>query len=107
MTEIFIFYTKSIRKKQTWGDGEGITPGRLTMSKCSSDSISENIDHFLDALAITHNSYVRDIICLLITLHLNSLYNNIDNKYAFKALNKSFNKNPEKTTLTNESLNCF
>ena len=111
VTENFIFYPKSTRKKNTQGGGGRIPPGRPIVSDCSSYTyiISEYIDHFLCPLAITHDSFVRDTPnfleklssinpapdSLLITLDVDSLYTNIDNQDGFKAVKESFNKNPD------------
>ena len=98
LTENFIFYPKSTRKKTHGGMGDG----RPIVSDCSSDTyrISEYIDHFLGPLAITHDSYVRDTPnfleklssinpapdSLLITLDVDRLYTNIDNQDGFEAV---------------------
>ena len=101
VTEIFIIYPKSTRKKNTWGDGGLIPPGRPKVSDCKSDTyrISKCIDNFLALLA--HDSYVRGTPnfssinpspdSILITLDVDSLYTNIDNQDGFEALKESFN----------------
>ena len=110
VTENVIFNQKSTKKKNTWGDGGRIPPGRPIVSVCSSETyrISEYIDHFLGQLSITIDSYVRDTPnllekssstnpsrdSLLITLDVDSLYTNIDNQDGFEAVKDSFNKKP-------------
>ena len=98
---------KSIDK---WTVPGKIPPGRPIVSDCESESyhVSEYIDSFLAPLATKHKSYVRDTShfleilretkvptkSILITLDVDSLYTNIDNKTDLKAVDQILRDNP-------------
>ena len=108
----FYLLPKVNKPKDKWSQEGTIPPGRPIVSDCDSDTyrISEYIDHFLAPLAKTHPSYVKDTPdlltklakqkdippgSLLITLDVDSLYTNIDNKNGLTAVRKQFQNNPD------------
>ncbi len=88
-----------------------IPPGRPIVSDCDSDTyrISEYIDYFLYPLAIKHPSYIKDTPdfldklanikpdpnSLLITLDVDSLYTNIDNRMGLESVRQAFLNNQD------------
>ena len=96
---------------ETWKCSGNMPPGRPIISDCESESyaVSEYIDHFLQILAIKHNSYVKDTPdfltklkqvkikpdTLLVTLDVESMYTNIDNEGGLSAVKKAFISNPD------------
>ena len=105
----FYFLPKIHKDKSKWTEGK-ILPGRPIVSDCNSDTyaISEYIDHFLAPIAKCHDSYLKDTQdfleklnkttpsekSLLVTLDVDSLYTNIDNKDGMEAIKKAFENNP-------------
>ena len=94
-----------------WSVPFKIPPGRPIISDCSSESyaVSEYIDHFLAPLSIRHPAYLKDTNdfihkirkvkiptdSLLISLDVDSMYTNIDNKAGLKAVKESFDLYPD------------
>ena len=86
-------------------------PGRPIISDCSSESykVSEYIDHFLQPLASSHDSYLKDTSdflnklkqvkisenSLIVTMDVESMYTNIDHESGLAAVKKAFEKNPD------------
>ena len=105
----FYLLPKIHKDKSKWTEGK-IPPGRPIVSDCNSDTyaISEYIDHFLAPIAKCHDSYLKDTQdfleklnkttpsekSLLVTLDVDSLYTNIDNKDGMEAVKKAFENNP-------------
>jgi len=99
-----LFYTlPKIHKPVSKWYNSIIPPGRPVVSDCSSDTynLSILIDHFLQPISNKHPSYVKDTPdfisklrkvniknpkCYLITLDVESLYTNIDNKDGVEAV---------------------
>ncbi len=94
-----------------WPVAEKMPPGRPIVSDCASDTyrVAEYIDHFLAPLATKHTSYVKDTPdflskiskfkpsknSLLITLDVDALYTNINNKDGLKTVKSAFENNPD------------
>lgn len=94
-----------------WSKPFKIPPGRPIISDCSSESyaVSEYIDHFLAPLSMRHPAYLKDTNdfiqkirelripqnSLLISLDVDSMYTNIDNKAGLKAVKESFDLYPD------------
>ena len=106
----FYLLPKIHKDVEKWTVPGKIPPGRPIVSDCDSESyhISEYIDSALAPLATKHPAYVRDtqhfldIISetkvpensFLVTLDVESLYTNIDNKAGLSAVQKAFKNNP-------------
>lgn len=89
-----------------WTVKDKIPPGRPIVSDCSSDTyrVAEYIDHFLAPQATKHASFVKDTPdflkkisqirpnpnSFLVTIDVDSLYTNIDNKDGLEAVRKIF-----------------
>lgn len=107
----FYMLPKIHKERNKWSDDYKTPPCRPIVSDCESDTyhISEYIDHFLYPLATQHPSYIRDTPdfleklsqieippnCLLITLDVDSLYTNIDNKAGLESVRQTFQNNPD------------
>ena len=107
----FYLLPKIHKHKNVWTNNQKMPPGRPIVSDCSSDTykVSEYIDHFLAPLAKKHPSYIKDTShfldklaqlkippnSLLITLDVESLYTNIDNKEGLKAVKRAFENHPD------------
>ena len=105
----FYLLPKIHKNRSTW-TLPNMPPGRPIVSDCSSDSyrISEYIDHFIRPIATKHPSYIKDTPhfiqkiknitippnALLITLDVESLYTNIDNRAGIAAIRTLFDKYP-------------
>ena len=86
-------------------------PGRPIISDCSSETykVSEYIDSFLQPLASSHDSYIKDTYhfinilkqlkvnenSLIVTLDVESMYTNIDHESGLKAVKQAFKDNPD------------
>ena len=86
-------------------------PGRPIISDCSSESykVSEYIDHFLQPLASSHDSYLKDTSdflnklkqikinenSLIVTMDVESMYTNIDHESGLAAVKKAFESHPD------------
>ena len=108
---LFYMLPKIHKDRNKWSDGLMTPPCRPIVSDCESDTyhISEYIDHFLYPLATKHPSYIKDTPdfleklaqiktdpnCLLITLDVDSLYTNIDNRAGIEAVRQAFLDNPD------------
>jgi hypothetical protein len=107
----FYMLPKIHKDPDKWTVPGKIPPGRPIVSDCSSESykISEYIDHHLAPLAINHPSYVKDTEdfisklsdlkipkdSMLITLDVDSLYTNINNKDGIQSVADMLSKNPD------------
>ena len=107
----FYLLPKIHKEKSKWTGNGRIPPGRPIVSDCDSDTykIAEYIDHFLAPLAKSHDSYIKDTPdflhklskvktdpnSLLISLDIESLYTNIDNKDGIQAVKDLFRSNPD------------
>lgn len=94
-----------------WSKPFEIPPGRPIISDVESESyrISEYIDNFLAPLSIKHPAYLKDTYdfiekisklnippnSLLISLDVDSMYTNIDNKDGLKSVAQTFKDNPD------------
>ena len=99
------------KDKSNWSNNKKTPPGRPIISDCSSDTyrIAEYIDYHLAPLATSHSSYIRDTPdfieklskikpnknSFLITIDVDSLYTNIDNKDGINAIKQLFSCNPD------------
>ena len=107
-----LYLLPKIHKDQiNWHNNMTTPPGRPIVSDCSSDTyrIAEYIDYYLAPLATSHPSYIRDTPdfidklskvntardSFLITIDVDSLYTNIDNKDGISAINQQFILNPD------------
>jgi hypothetical protein len=106
---LFYLLPKIHKEKDKWLEPK-IPPGRPIVSDCNSDTyrLSEYIDHFLCPLASLHPSYIRDTPdflakirnlkldkqSLLITIDVESLYTNINNKEGLKSVKEVFLNHP-------------
>ena len=104
------FLPKIHKPKSKWTHNGKIPPGRPIVSDCGSESyeVSKYIDHFLKPLANKHPSYIKntpDFLTqlgkvtikpdsLLITLDVESMFTNIDNKTGKIAVKEAFEKSP-------------
>ena len=118
----FYLLPKIHKEKDKWKNGK-IPPGRPIVSDCGSDTyhLSEFIDSYLQPLATKHASFLRDtpdfldklsnLTCspnsLLITLDVDSLYTNIDNKDGLETINNIFNQNPNEKRPSKEILDLL
>lgn len=102
------FYTlpKIHKPMDSWTVPSKIPPGRPIVSNCSSETegVSEFIDHFLKLKSTLHPSYLKDTQdllqkirqmpvpgdALLITLDVESMYTNINNKDGIEAFKEAF-----------------
>ena len=114
----FYMLPKIHKDRPTWSGSPQIPPGRPIVSDCESDTyrISEYVDHFLYPIASKHPSYIKDTPdfleklssvtpdpqSLLITLDVESLYTNIDNKAGLQAVRQAFLNNPDMDRPTSE-----
>ena len=105
------FLPKIHKPVEKWSDNGRIPPGRPIVSDCSSESyeVSKYIDHFLQPLAVSHDSFLKntdDFLyklrqvrvkpdSLLVTLDVESMFTNIDNRTGIKAVREAFRKNPD------------
>ncbi|PJE77741.1 hypothetical protein CI610_03331 [invertebrate metagenome] len=94
-----------------WSDPYKIPPGRPIISDVESESyrIAEYIDHFLAPLSMKHPAYLKDTNdfinkiknltipkdSLLVSLDVDSMYTNIDNRDGLRAVGKIFQNNPD------------
>ena len=99
------------KEPEKWTVPGEMPPGRPIISDCSSESyaISEYIDHYLAPLATKHPAYLKDTQhfldelsklkvpedALLVTIDVDSLYTNIDNKDGLEAVKQAFLDNPD------------
>ena len=107
----FYLLPKIHKDRSSWTNNRKMPPGRPIVSDCNSDTyrLSEYIDHFLAPLATEHPSYIKDTNhflnrlaqtkippnSFLITLDVDSLYTNIDNKEGLKAVREAFRNSPD------------
>ena len=100
------FLPKIHKPMDKWPVPNKMPPGRPIVSDCESESyrVSEYIDSFLNPLATKHPSYLKDTQdflnkirdikiprnSYLITLDVDSLYTNIDNKAGMEAVREAF-----------------
>ena len=98
----FYLLPKIHKPLEKWTVPNKIPPGRPIVSDCNSESykVSELIDYYLKPLATEHPSYLKDTQdfinkirhltlpedCLLVTMDVESLYTNIDNKAGLTAV---------------------
>lgn len=118
----FYLLPKIHKEKSKWRN-DRVPPGRPIVSDCGSDTyhLSEYIDSFLLPLATKHSSYVRDTPdfldkiasikapanSFLITLDVDSLYTNIDNKDGLKTIQQIFENNPDEQRPTKQILDLL
>lgn len=116
----FYLLPKIHKEKSKWLDNEKIPPGRPIVSDCNSDTyrIAEYIDSFLSPLATSHSSFIKDTSdflhklskirpnkdSLLITIDVDSLYTNIDNRDGLKSVKKIFEINQNERRPDNQLL---
>jgi hypothetical protein len=114
----FYMLPKIHKDPNNWSGNPKVPPGRPIVSDCESETyrISEYIDHFLKPLAVKHSSYINDTPdflnklskvtpnpqSLLITLDVESLYTNIDNRTGLQAVRQAFQNNPDIVRPTRE-----
>ena len=106
----FYMLPKIHKTTDKWTVPGKIPPGRPIISDCSSESykISEYVDHHLAPLATSHPSFVKDTQdfiskiseleipkdAMLVTLDVDSLYTNINNKDGIKAVANKLRETP-------------
>jgi hypothetical protein len=106
-----------------WTVKDKIPPGRPIVSDCSSDTyrVAEYIDHFLAPQATKHASFVKDTPdflkkisqlrpnpnSFLVTIDVDSLYTNIDNKEGLEAVRKIFELYPDRDRPDQELLDLL
>jgi len=106
----FYLIPKIHKDPSKWPVPEKMPPGRPIVSDCGSDTykVAEYIDHFLAPLATKHPSYIKDTPdfldkisklkipkdALLVTIDIDTLYTNINNKDGMEAVKKAFENNP-------------
>ena len=99
------------KERDKWTNDFKNPPGRPIVSVCSSDTyrVAEYIDHHLRSIATNHPAYIKDTQdfldkistikpspnSLLITLDVDSLYTNIDNKAGIQAVRQAFIESPD------------
>jgi hypothetical protein len=105
----FYLLPKIHKDPNTWK--AAIPPGRPIVSDCSSDTyrLAELVDYFLTPLSFKHPAYVQDTYdfiqkigkikinpnALLISMDVEALYTNIDNKEGIQAVANTFLKFPD------------
>jgi hypothetical protein len=105
----FYLLPKIHKDPNTWK--AAIPPGRPIVSDCSSDTyrLAELVDYFLTPLSFKHPAYVQDTYdfiqkigkikinpnALLISMDVEALYTNIDNKDGIQAVANTFLKFPD------------
>ena len=108
----FYLLPKIHKDPSKWSKPHEIPPGRPIVSDCSSETYrsAEFIDYFLNPLAKTHKSYIKDTYdfvqkirnltippdSILFTIDVDSLYTNIDIQEGIQAVKEIFDKNPNK-----------
>ena len=106
------FLPKIHKPVDKWPVPNKMPPGRPIVSDCESESyrVSEYIDHFLSPLATTHPSYLKDTQdfltkikdikippnSFLVSLDVDSLYTNIDNKAGMESVREAFAQSKKK-----------
>ena len=102
---ILYFLPKIHKDLDKWPVPNKMPPGRPIVSDCESESyrVSEYIDSFLSSLATNHPSYIKDTpkieqtkIPFFVTLNVDSLYTNINNKEGLAAVAEAFAKTNHK-----------
>ena len=107
----FYMLPKIHKDPDKWTVKGKIPPSRPIVSDSSSETnrVTEYIDHFLAPIATKHASYVKDTPdflkkisqikpnpnSFLVTLDVDSLYTNIDNKDGLADVRETFNQNPD------------
>ena len=116
-----LYFLPKIHKPLSKWTNDGKTPpGRPIVSDCGSESyeVSKFIDYFLKPLANKHPSYVKNTSdflnqlnmvtikpdSLLITLDVESMFTNIDNKTGLIAIKEAFQNSPSPSRPDNELL---
>jgi hypothetical protein len=105
----FYLLPKIHKDPNTWKTA--VPPGRPIVSDCSSDTykLAELVDYFLTPLSFKHPAYVQDTYdfiqkigkikikpnALLISMDVEALYTNIDNKDGIQAVANAFRKFPD------------
>ena len=107
---IFYLLPKIHKDPAKWPFPFKIPPGRPIVSDCSSEgyNIAAFIDYFLQPIAASHDSYIKDtnhfleIVkqteasadCLIVTADVDAMYTNIDHDQGIEAVRKALQKNP-------------
>ena len=110
---IFYLLPKIHKPSAKWPSPHLIPPGRPIVSDCSSEgyNIAAFIDHFLQPIATSHKSYIKDtnhfikIISnlevskedLIITADVDAMYTNIKHDEGIAAVKKALAQNPPTT----------
>ena len=106
-----LYLLPKIHKELNKWTNSKIPPGRPIVSDCSSDTynLAAYLDHFLTPLSTLHPAYVKDTPdfldkirnikidkqAYLITLDVESLYTNIDNKDGLEAVREILKQHPD------------
>ena len=115
-----LYFLPKIHKNHSLWHNSIIPPHRPIVSDCSSDTynLSLYLDYILSPLSTKHPSYIRDTTdflnklgqhkvhqnCYLITLDVESLYTNIDNKDGLEAVREILLEYPDPTRPDEEFL---
>ena len=110
---IFYLLPKIHKDPAKWKFPYEIPPGRPIVSDCSSEgyNIAAFIDYFLQPIASSHKSYIKDtnhflsILSdlevqegdLLVTADVDAMYTNIDHEMGLEAIRKALEQNPPTT----------
>uniref|UniRef100_A0A1A8C3F2 Reverse transcriptase domain-containing protein n=1 Tax=Nothobranchius kadleci TaxID=1051664 RepID=A0A1A8C3F2_NOTKA len=106
----FYLLPKIHKEPAKWSKPHEIPPGRPIVSDCNSETYqtAEFIDHYLNPLSITHDSYIKDTYdfinkikqiilpdnSILFTMDIDSLYTNIDITEGINAVKQILLKHP-------------
>lgn len=109
---LFYLLPKIHKPPQSWTVPFSVPAGRPIISDCGSESyrIAEYIDYYLNPLAHMHSSYVKDTYdfvhklrtlrvpaqSFLFSIDVDSLYTNIETERGLLAVQKTFQKSPNK-----------
>ena len=107
---IFYLLPKIHKDPAKWPFPFKIPPGRPIVSDCSSEgyNIAAFIDYFLQPIACSHSSYIKDTNhflevvqqinatpdCLIVTADVDAMYTNIDHDQGLLAIRNALRKNP-------------
>ncbi|KAK2808422.1 hypothetical protein Q5P01_000626 [Channa striata] len=108
----FYILPKIHKAPEKWTVPYRIPPGRPIVSDCDSETYrtAEYVDYFLNPLSVKHTSYVKDTYhfidimknlsvppdSLFFTIDIDSLYTNIDTTAGLAAVQRVFQKYPDK-----------
>ncbi|KAK2814198.1 hypothetical protein Q5P01_000712 [Channa striata] len=108
----FYILPKVHKAPEKWTVPYRIPPGRPIVSDCDSETYrtAEYVDYFLNPLSVKHTSYVKDTYhfidivrnlsvppdSLFFTIDIDSLYTNIDTTAGLVAVQRVFQKYPDK-----------